>query len=371
MVDYRQDSGTFYLQDVYQGHGLRGVPRGEIKRLRVVALKYRPAAIGSLNQEGRGGASQVSTPIAIGNGSWDVKIVLGSATVHEDGSAFFRVPARLPVYFQALDGNNRVVQNMRSWTTLMPGENQSCVGCHEHKNTVPRAELPTSLAMVAGPQPVDPFYGPPRGFSFANEVQPILDRHCVICHSGDSDTPYDLTGRLAVVEKTKRQFSKSYLALTHTKGSNGDPNHALVNWIDSMSEPTMLPPYHRGAATSRLMELLETGHEDVSLASDELDRIACWIDLLVPYCGDYTEANAWSPAELAFYEKFAAKRQRLELLEQGNIQALIASGMANDRAQPQTWTRVSRESDQRVRSCCRTEASETGHLGSEPHRLPG
>ena len=37
------------------------------------------------------------------NGSWDVKHVLGDATVYEDGSACFEVPARTPVYFQALD----------------------------------------------------------------------------------------------------------------------------------------------------------------------------------------------------------------------------------------------------------------------------
>jgi hypothetical protein len=71
--------------------------------------------------------------------------------------------------------------------------------------------------------------------------------------------------------------------------------------------------------------LLESGHEDVRLPREDLDRIACWIDLLVPYCGEYTEANAWSPAECAFYEKFAAKRQRFEAEEAGNIRALISA----------------------------------------------
>ena len=27
-------------------------------------------------------------------------------------------------------------------------------------------------------------------------------------------------------------------------------------------------------------------------------KLACWIDLLVPYCGDYREANAWSQEDL-------------------------------------------------------------------------
>jgi hypothetical protein len=41
----------------------------------------------------------------------------------------------------------------------------------------------------------------------------------------------------------------------------------------------------------------------VELSPEELDRIACWIDLLVPYCGDYVESNAWSEDERDFYER--------------------------------------------------------------------
>jgi hypothetical protein len=33
------------------------------------------------------------------------------------------------------------------------------------------------------PQALEPFYGPPRGFSFSREIQPILDRHCTGCHN--------------------------------------------------------------------------------------------------------------------------------------------------------------------------------------------
>ncbi len=121
----------------------------------------------------------------------------------------------------------------------------------------------------------------------------------------------------------KRSLSRSYLELTHTRGTNGDHQHPMVNWIDSMSGPAMLPPYHKGAATSKLMSLLEDGHEDVALSSEEMDKIACWIDLLVPYCGDYTEAHAWTPDEQDFYAHFAAKRRRMENLEQANIRAWI------------------------------------------------
>jgi len=322
-VDYRSTVGALYLQDVYEGAGLKGIRRGTIKRLRVVALKFRATGIGRTKQDGAGGSSNVSTPIAVGNASWDVKVVLGTAQVHRDGSAFFKVPARTPVYFQALDEKNYVVQTMRSWTTLMPGETQSCVGCHEHKNRAPSAGPATSLAMKAGPQDLASFYGPPRGFSFAREIQPILDRHCVECHTGDEEEPFSLSGKTVVVAGMQRKLSESYLALTHTKGSNGQHDHPMVNWIDSMSGPAMLPPYYRGAATSKLMMLLEQGHEDVTLSVEEMEKIACWIDLLVPYCGQYTEANTWSQKELDSYAHFAAKRQRMEDAERANIRALI------------------------------------------------
>ncbi|MFH0945920.1 MAG: hypothetical protein V2A76_12035, partial [Planctomycetota bacterium] len=323
LVDYRKETGAVFMQNIYEGPGLAGVKKGTIDRLRVVALEYRAAGVGHAQQEGAGGFADVSSPIAVGNGSWDVKVVLGSAKVHEDGSAFFKVPALKPVYFQALDRDGFCVQTMRSWTTLMPGETQSCVGCHEDKNSTSRAELGRALALQGGPQELTPFYGPPRGFSYTQEVQPILDRHCAGCHDGKGDVPLCLTGEPVRLEEMKRAVSKSYLELTHTSNERGDCNHPLVNWIDSMSGPALLPPRHRGSTTSSLTTLLKEGHQGVTLSAEELEKIACWIDLLVPYCGDYLEHNTWSEEELRFYARFAKKRGRQEEQERENIRALI------------------------------------------------
>ena len=146
------------------------------------------------------------------------------------------------------------------------------------------------------------------------------------CHTGQADKPFSLLSRRVHMKQMKRYFSESYLRLTHAHGPNGNPNHALVNWIDCMSESEMLPPYHRGSATSGLMTLLRNGHEDATLTEEELDRFACWIDLLVPYCGDYLEANAWSPEDRALYRRYAHKRQRMQRWEQANIAAFIAYG---------------------------------------------
>jgi len=332
LVDYRKKTGTYYLQDVYIGPGLEGIRRGTIKKLRVVALEYRAAGIGDTRNSGPGGGSLSSTPVGVGNTSWDVKVVLGDATVYEDGSAMFNVPARTPVYFQALDEKGHAVQTMRSWSTLQPGETFSCVGCHENKNETPSLGRQT-LAMKAGPQSLKSFYGPPRGFSFNKEIQPILDRHCIKCHTGGETEPFDLSGRKIIEMTSKRKWNQSYLALTQAR-PEGRPNQSyykgnqdgeLVNWINNMSVPTMLPPYYKGAARSKLITILEEGHKDVKLSQEEMDKIACWIDLLVPYCGDYIEANAWTQEEVDKYNHFMKKRERMEETERKNIEALTAT----------------------------------------------
>ena len=73
------------------------------------------------------------------------------------------------------------------------------------------------------------------------------------------------------------------------------------------------------------MTLLEEGHEGVSLNREETVKLACWIDLVVPYCGDYVEANAWLPFERARYDRFLAKRKKMAAIEERNIGELSSS----------------------------------------------
>ena len=74
-----------------------------------------------------------------------------------------------------------------------------------------------------------------------------------------------------------------------------------------------------------MLPLLEAGHYGVKLTREELDKLACWIDLFVPFCGDYTEANAWSAEETEEYQRYLAKRKRMEAIERENIQARLAA----------------------------------------------
>ncbi|MFV1965359.1 MAG: hypothetical protein ACC628_08045 [Pirellulaceae bacterium] len=348
-VDYTKKDGTYYIQNIYAGEGLKIIARGSIKKVRVIALEYRPAGIRCNYSLGPAGGALASTPISVGNGCWDVKRVLGDATVYEDGSAWFRAPARTPVYFQALDEKNRAVQTMRSWSTLQPGENASCVGCHENKERTPELTRST-LALECGPQPLDRFYGPARGFSFEKEIQPILDRHCVSCHFDRTMTvhlerpfeeedpiagrAFSLLGDVSNDERAGRGWSDSYLALTGAQFEKprsawqGKPNR-LVRWITAQSEPTTLPPYYAGSTQSELLDLLENGHAGVPLSRSDLDKIACWIDLGVPYCGDYTEANIWNANEKVEFAYYQDKRDKMREIEDLHLRAYVISQTTN------------------------------------------
>ena len=348
MVDYAQTDGVYFVQDIYEGPGLLGVARGTVDRLRVVALDFRAAGIGDNRNGGEAGGALVSTPIAIGNGAWDVKRILGEAKVYPDGSACFRVPARTPVYFQAIDRNGHAVQSMRTWSTLQPGEQFACVGCHENKQEAPLLRQKTTQALEAGAQELEPFYGPPRGFSFTQEIQPILDAHCVKCHDvaytgadfrrndhvpDGSEKAFSLRAEPVQDTFAKRCWSASYLALLQAyPGQDGEKERdyraspgPLVSFLGAQTGPEMLPPYAAGAAKSGLWRMLKDGHGGVSLSRQELDTIACWIDLNVPFCGDYQEARAWTPEEEDKYTHFLQKRAQMQEIDHATISRLAAN----------------------------------------------
>ncbi|MCL2306157.1 MAG: discoidin domain-containing protein [Planctomycetaceae bacterium] len=340
-VDYRKTTGTYYVQDVYVGQGMENIERGTIKSLRIVALEFRAAGIGSGRNSGPAGGALVSTPAAYNNGAWGVKHVLGTVPIEEDGSAYFEVPARTPVYFQLLDENGYVIQTMRSWSTLQPGEMFSCIGCHENKTgTLDNVKPTVRQALKKRPRKPEPLFGPDRpadaGFSFMRDVQPILDTHCVGCHTGQTDAPFSLLGNSYIPKDQKendsfqqigRDFSEAYLNLIQKGQSN-----EIVNWLGIQEGPPVLPPYHAGAVKSKLLAQFEgeNPHNNVRLSKQEKRILACWIDLLVPYCGSYTEANIWTDEQKAEYDYYLNKRKRMEELEAVGISLLVQKKQAEE-----------------------------------------
>ncbi len=276
-VDRSQKEALVYLVDVYRGPGLKDIPRGTVKKLRLISYEFSFRGMGGLLG-------------AVGmDGPWDVKRILGTVPVHEDGSALFRVPAYTPIAVQPLDAEGRALQIMRSWFTAMPGEVLSCIGCHEHPNeAVPNL---ATRALSQSPATIDPWYGPPRGFSFSREVQPVLDRYCVSCHNGDpgQSNALDLRGNVPlrgwssaiaghVSEKVGGRFSIAYANL-----------HRYVRRPGIESDIHLLSPMEYHAATTELIQMLKKGHYGVQLPREAWDRLYTWIDLNAPYHGTWSE----------------------------------------------------------------------------------
>ena len=277
-VDLKRDDATVYMADVYSGSGMKGVPRGAVKKLRVYEYHY--------TYPGMGGHINIGI-----DGPWDVRRIHGTVPVNEDGSAIFRVPANMPLGIQPLDEKGRSLQVMRSWFVAGPGESISCVGCHEKQNTGPPARLTT--ASRQRPVEIEPWYGPPRGFSFKREVQPVLDQYCVGCHDGGardgkpdasaSDVgPTLRVGRLpdlrAKDRNGARNFTQSYLAL-----------HPYVRRPGPESDYHIQKIMEWHASTSELVQMLEKGHHGVKLDREAWDRLNTWIDLNVPDHGTWGE----------------------------------------------------------------------------------
>jgi formylglycine-generating enzyme required for sulfatase activity len=276
-VDLASREAVVYLTDVYQGPGLRGVPRGTVKALRL--FTYHFAYHGMGGQVNRVGL----------DGPWDIKRVVGTVPVETDGSALFRVPANTPISVQPLDGEGKALQLMRSWFTAMPGEVLSCVGCHEPQNGVVPSRA--TLAAAKAPAEIAPWYGPTRGFSFDREVQPVLDAHCVRCHDGSAAAP---SAASAIPD-----FRKA--PPVHPQAASADYNHgtafppaylALRSYVRSPtieSDMHLLGPGEFHADATALVQLLSRGHQGVRLEPAAWDRLITWIDLGTPAHGTWSE----------------------------------------------------------------------------------
>lgn len=277
-TDRDLDYGYVFLNDIYQGEGLKDVPRGTVKALRVLEYHYAYRDMGSHD-------------IIANEGSWDVKRIHGTVPVEEDGSALFKVPANRPMAIQPLDKDGKAIALMRTWFTVMPGETQSCVGCHEGQGMSPTFK--PAMASRKRPSEIKQFIAGVRGYSFTRDVQPVLDKYCAGCHDGKRADIPDFSRGPAVIKK----FPRAYLELSKYVRRGGPE-----------CNQNMLIPMEFYSDTSELMQILRKGHKGVKLDKDSMDILVTWMDLNVPCVGTWTEIRNDIPhngAELR--KKYLAK----------------------------------------------------------------
>lgn len=255
-----QPSGRLILADVYNSRNLEGVRRGEIKKLLI--LEPLPKQVNF-----SGGPDLVSWL-----GTFTLERVVGTVPVEEDGSAYFEVPANRSVFFVALDEKDLSIKRMHSFTSVRPGETTSCVGCHEQRTYTPDPAITSDLlALRRAPSPIEPFEGIPDVLDFTRDIQPILNKHCVECHSYKRPD-----GHVVLEGDLGPQWSHSFFTLFATLQVS-DGRNGLGNY----------PPRTIGSSASPLLRKLEGGHYDVKASPQEWRTVWMWIESGAPYAGSY------------------------------------------------------------------------------------
>lgn len=254
-TDWSRTTGTMMMTDVTIGRNMGDIQAGQIRKLLLMEVLPNPV--------------HFSTGMDAVAGSHFIKRIIGTVPVAEDGSAHFNMPAMRAIMMVALDGQDKPVKRMNSFVTVMPGETMGCVGCHEQRTLTPPSTVgKVPVAMAQAPVDVTPIAGVPEIIDFNRDVQPILNRRCVKCHNREK------AGKgVVLVDEQQLMFSDSYEALKR-------PWHVRVKGGNSN-------PYSRGAAASKLIEMLEKGHHKVKLSQAEMATFRLWVEAGGCYAGTY------------------------------------------------------------------------------------
>lgn len=267
-TDPSADHGTLTLVDVYRGRKMDKVPRGTIKSLLVYEVLPKP-----INYSGA--MSEMSA-----GGTFSVERLIGSVPVSEDGSAHFKLPPLRSFLFLAMDSQGHCVKRMHSFTSVMPGERTTCIGCHEKRTESPgpydrEQLLRAARAPAVAPEPIA---GVPEIFDYLRDVQPILDKHCLECHNHDREEGgFNVSGHwgplypIGYIQMSWRDlFGDNRVILPYSEHSKSD-----------------FEPYQIGTGSSRLLKLIEAGHEGVQMPENERKVIRHWLDAGAPHAGTY------------------------------------------------------------------------------------
>jgi len=274
--------GEVVLLDVYEGIS-PPIARGQVKYIRVVEevrSDLERLANGEYRNDHRDFMKWYAAPVDQVSGpygwpSYVAKAPWGLVPVEADGSARFLAPAGKTLYFQALDEDLNELQRMRSVVQLLAGETRSCIGCHEGRHLAPPLRRkPMAMAHATRMPEVASWGGRPLSYELV--VQPVLDAKCVRCHNADHKMKLDFRGVL----DTER-IPASYRTLI----SRGLVHHADFGYNSGGNEK--LPPLSLGTVKSKLWKVLDAGHHDVKLTTDDMRRIKTWTDLNCPLWPDY------------------------------------------------------------------------------------
>lgn len=264
---------TIGVMNVYQTDEYGRLPDDcEIKQLRVVQVIPKSTPPANNPRIGYGDQSLARIP-------------LGVVPVEPDGSVYFQAPVGKAIYFQLLDQDGMAVQSMRSVTYVHPGEQMTCVGCHEDKWGAPWSGG-QPLAMQRAPSKLQPEVHDQVMFGFYRNVKPIFDSKCVPCHrEAENRGPKDM-------EYASLEPYLFYLG------------HGYRNPIHG---GTRTKPGKFGAMFSRMGQALfsEThlqARKEGRFTDEELRSIIMWLDMNSNEFTAYKELDAQRRGEIVWPE---------------------------------------------------------------------
>ena len=267
-TNQKKTTGYLVLADIYKGRRFGDLPRGAIKDLLV--LEPLPAPI-----HYNGGMEYISA-----NGTFALTRIVGTVPVTSDGAACMELPALRNFLFVARDANGDSVKRMHSFTSVMPGEITTCIGCHETRTSTPVNALgghgSVSHAvfdvMKRRPSIPKPISDVPDLFDYPRDIQPILDKHCVECHNSDR-----ADGGINLCSDWTPRYQFGYLTLSVRNMLGDNRNRAESDF----------EPYAIGTKSSKLLRLIEEKHEGVNMTPKEVRMLRYWIETGANFAGTY------------------------------------------------------------------------------------
>ena len=269
--------GTVSVMNVYQGEF--PIPDGvKIKEMRIVNIF--PKSTHDVNNPRIGYAEQ-----SLARG------VLGTVPVERDGSVYFECPTGTPIYFQLLDENGVMVQNMRSDTYLHPGEKLSCIGCHEDKHEAPKV-VGVPAALKRAPSKIKPEATGSYPLNFPLLVQPVIDAH-----------PEFFAALYPEKSLSGTEFGKwGWSQAMHTLSKDAWGKHGGNGALYKLNKRSYSLPMKEGARVSKLWKKLEAADARNELSKDELRRISLWLDCNSNFYGAYKQIEKQAGGEVVLPE---------------------------------------------------------------------
>ncbi len=296
------------VTDVY--HGMEETEHGSIKYIRVLEQIPRPWAT---RRRWDGDVYDQQHATITKDTHLGLKVQHGVVPVEADGSAHFLVPARANISFQVLDADYMAVQTERTFVNYMPGETRSCIGCHEIPNDAVAAAKTERAVLALQRPPSEPGsqIGEKRGarpLDYETDVQPVFDKYCVKCHSGDEPK-----GGLRLIGDRTALFNVSYEQLVPARrrglgrrdrpafiGPTIGENHPKTGNVHYMPARSfgshnsilvaMLAPDKvrlKDLKQAELAAKLAEKHRNLKIKPEDLLRITNWVDTNAQYYGMY------------------------------------------------------------------------------------